>query len=162
MASVHYNRNWAFKLVLVLYPVRHGTKLTDKMLFRWRWCDEGNRALHIPSSTGLDCSSCSFTLFTSWPLPHTAATYDITSLLASGTHSTTRGQRSHFQMKQDRTPKSPLHHFSQLSFPTPPWSTTATHFLYSQKAKLIPFSPHLIALQWNGKSLNWYRAKSQS
>lgn len=49
----------------------------------------GRRSLHLPSRTGLDCSSCSLTLFTSWPFPHTAATYDITSLLASGTHTET-------------------------------------------------------------------------
>ena len=49
---------------------------------------------HSPSSTGLDCSSCSLTLFTSWPFPHTAATYDITSLLASGTHTNTHTDKN--------------------------------------------------------------------
>lgn len=38
---------------------------------------------NIPSRTGFDCRSCSFTWLTSAPLPHTAATYDMTSLLAS-------------------------------------------------------------------------------
>lgn len=87
---------------------------------------------HSPSSTGLDCSSCSFTLFTSWPFPQTAATYDITSLLASGcserdrqgsfikNHSTSRHGWTEAHPKIPltpaltslslHTPKSPLHH----------------------------------------------------
>lgn len=57
-----------------------------------------------PSSTGLDWSSCSFTLFTSWPFPHTAATYDITSLLASEKQTTEEwGQGS--SSRGDFTPK---------------------------------------------------------
>lgn len=40
-------------------------------------------SMYIPSSTGLDWSNCSLTRFTCSPFPHTAATYDIISLLAS-------------------------------------------------------------------------------
>lgn len=59
-----------------------------------------------PSSTGLDWSSCSFTLFTSWPFPHTAATYDITNLLASEKQTTEEwGQGS---SRWDLTPKIPF------------------------------------------------------
>ena len=40
-------------------------------------------ALPKASSTGLDCSSCSLTLSISRPLPDTAATYCMMTLLAS-------------------------------------------------------------------------------
>lgn len=89
----------------------------------WRSCVccscVGFAALHSPSSTGLDCSSCSLTLFTSWPLPHTAATYDITSLLASGT-----GNR-HRRLDQGSREIWPHHNYdSPLTSPplTPGWS----------------------------------------